>query len=125
MTDPKAQRMAAAVFRPAHRGDPATVRVHEGGNGQPDQVVEAAALLRQIALVRLLVVPLQAGDAADGDLADEHLPLSLPRIDTLPFAAIHGRHGVEASKRPTVDSVPIRVEAGEVPRQADVGPQRW
>src|SRR3954453_4547315 len=118
--------MSATVSRPARWGDPVPLRVGESGNRKPVRHRGThGAFLWHVGLIRPLVVPLQACDAADRDLADEHLPLPLTGVDALPPDAFHGRHGVETSERSTVDCVPIPVEAGEVACEPEIGAQRW
>src|SRR3954452_1630421 len=94
--------MSATVSRPARWGDPVPLRVGERGNRKPVRHRGThGAFLWHVGLIRPRVVPLQACDAADRDLADEHLPLPLTGVDAPRCPPMHST-AVTAWKRRSV-----------------------
>src|SRR5438045_4045281 len=117
--------MAAAVDR-RPRNERMAVSVDEDGHEDAAEVCGTNAVLRDVRFVRLLEVPLEGGDAADRDPADEDLPLSLSRVDAESLGAAHRSHGVEAAEDLRPDPAPVWAAAVDVLRQPEIGPhRRW
>jgi len=77
----------------------------------------------QLRAVRLLEVPLQVCDVADGDPANPHQPSSLAGVRPGSVDTAHSAHGLEAAQGLRPDQTLVAGWAGDVRRQIGVRAQ--